>query len=116
MEPKEVKTIIDNADFTATVNSGVIDFLPYNNLIITVVVGAMTETPTMTIKTCVVDSNGNELDYDTSMTAISAGSTKAFKVLNNIPHNQIKIYATLGGTGTGKKFAGVTLEAVLSAI
>lgn len=109
---KEVFTVIDNATFAITVTGDDIDFSDHGNLLITNSIGDITGSPTMTVKVQTKDSNGNYIDYDT-MEALSTGNESQMERWNDVPASTIRVVATLGGSGEGKQFENVTLEATL---
>lgn len=102
---RRVDTIIDNATFDATVVSSDIDMTGYRNGLLTISLGAMNGTPTMTPSVEVKDSNGNYIPYDT-LPVMSAGSESAALSLYDLP-DTVRVVCTYGGSGN---FAGVTVE------
>jgi hypothetical protein len=102
---RRVDTIIDNETFDATVVSSDIDMTGYRNGLLTISLGDMTGTPTMTPSVEVKDSNGNYITFD-SLPVMSAGSESAALSLYDLP-DTVRVVCTYGGTGN---FAGVTVE------
>ena len=102
---RRVDKIIDNATFDATVTSSDIDMTGYRNGLLTISLGAMTGTPTMTPSVEVKDSNGNYITFD-SLPVMSSGSEGAVLSLYDLP-DTVRVVCTYGGTGN---FAGVTVE------
>ncbi|MGI6483883.1 MAG: hypothetical protein ACOX08_11550 [Methanobacterium sp.] len=102
---RRVTTIIDDDTFDATVESSDIDMTGYRNGLLTISLGDMTGTPTMTPSVEVKDSNGNYIPYDT-LPVMNAGNTSVSWSFYDLP-DTVRVVCTYGGTGN---FAGVTVE------
>ena len=102
---RRVTTIIDDDTFDATVESSDIDMTGYRNGLLTISLGDMTGTPTMTPSVEVKDSNGNYITFD-SLPVMSSGSESAALSLYDLP-DTVRVVCTYGGSGN---FAGVTVE------
>lgn len=98
--------IIDDATFSTTVSSTDIDVSNVKNGLLTVSVGTMTTTPSLTAKIQVKDSNENYIDYLT-LPVVTTSSTTTFDEFFNLAAKTIKVVCTYAGTGN---FANVTVE------
>jgi len=99
-------TLINNASFTTTVTGSDLNLSGVRNGIITVVLGAKTNSPTITVKLQVKDSNNNYIDYLTLPT-MTNGSESAYEEFYDLPFQTGRLVAVFGGSGS---FAGVTVE------
>lgn len=102
---RRVTTIIDDDTFDATVTGADIDMTGYRNGLLTISLGAMTGTPTMTPSVEVKDSNGNYIPYDT-LPVMNAGNTSVSWSFYDLP-DTVRVVCTLGSTTS---FADVTVE------
>lgn len=102
---RRVTTIIDDDTFDATVESSDIDMTGYRNGLLTISLGAMTGTPTMTPLVEVKDSNGNYIPYDT-LPVMNAGNMSVSWSFYDLPAT-VRVVCTLASTTS---FADVTVE------
>lgn len=97
--------VINNATFDADEESEDIHVQFDSKILVTVVAGTKTGSPTMDVKIQVKDSNDNYIDH-TSFTQITAAGS-ALKELSNFAGKTIRVLADHGGSGS---FANTTIE------
>ena len=102
---RRVTTIIDDDTFDATVVSSDIDMTGYRNGLLTISLGAMNGTPTMTPSVEVKDSNGNYITFDT-LPVMSASNESVSWSFYDLP-DTVRVVCTLASTTS---FADVTVE------
>lgn len=98
-------TIIDNALFTETVTGADIDFKTYRHALLSIKTGTATDSPTMTVKLQIKDSNGNYIDH-TTLSAINTATT-VIEEFFYLSAETIRVICTYGGSGN---FANTTVE------
>lgn len=105
-------TIINNADFTATVTSADIDLEGYKTGTITIKAGTETGTVTLDAKLQVKDINGNYIDHTAATQVTGAGSS--LKHITDINAKTGRVVVTFAG-GASEKYAATTVELILQA-